>query len=299
MLALYFYLFPFLFLFFLQRIVGFRRRMSSANSIGGPQGPKDLLDAVRQAVVRGDMDTLVRLRREYLAVSENVSKCIDESGNTLVHLSLGKNTTMLAYTVNQLSGNVNAANFQGRTPLHEAVRNNYVECCEALLDYGADDTVQAATLSTPFHTAAACGSVECMEILLKRSNDPVSKVNELDRNECSALHKSASDGDVRVTQWLVEHGAFVDQRDFNNTTPLLMAVKMGRKEVVEYLIHQGAACDLADRQGNRPVHFCAIRCDSKILKLLLDANAAVNVQNGGFDPPLHLAAIYQRPNYKE
>ncbi|EAN88460.1 hypothetical protein C3747_104g102 [Trypanosoma cruzi] len=273
--------------------------MNAVNPIGGPQGPKDLLDTVREAVVRGDMDTLVRLRRDFLSIKENVSKCIDESGNTLVHLSLGKNTTMLAYTVEQLSGNVNIPNFQGRTPLHEAVTNNYVECCEALLDYGADDTVQAATLSTPFHTAAACGSVECMEILLKRSDDPSSKVNELDRNNCAALHKSASDGDVRVTQWLVEHGAFVDQRDITDTTPLLMAVKMGRKEVVEYLIRQGAACDNADIQGNRPVHFCAIRCDYKILKLLVLAKANVNVQNGELNTPLHLAAIYQRPNSKE
>ncbi|KEG15502.1 ankyrin repeat protein [Trypanosoma grayi] len=273
--------------------------MSTAACLGGPQGPKDLLDAVREAVVKGDMDTLARLRRDFLSVAENVSKCVDETGNTLVHLSLGKDTTILAFTVKELAGNVNAPNFQGRTPLHEAVRNNYVECCEALLDYGADDTVQAATLSTPFHTAAACGSVECMEILLKRSPDPTAKVNELDRSKCSALHKSASDGDVRVCQWLVEHGAVVDQRDINDTTPLLMAVKMGKQEAAEYLIRQGACCDHHDVQGNRPVHFCAIRCDYKILKLLIDAKASVNVQNDEFNNPLHLAAIHQRPNSKE
>ncbi|KAH9579736.1 Ankyrin repeat-containing domain [Trypanosoma melophagium] len=267
--------------------------------IGGPQGPKDLLDAVREAVLKCDLDTLARLRRDFLNIPENISKCIDESGNTLVHLSLGKNTTVLDYVVKQLSGNVNAPNYQGRTPLHEAVRNNYVECCEALLDYGADDTIQAATFSTPFHTAAACGSVECMEILLKTSKDPESKVNELDRNKCCALHKSASDGDVRVSRWLVEHGAVVDQKDVNGATPLLMAVKMGRFEVAEYLIQQGASCETRDSQGNSPIHFCAIRCDYKILKLLIDAKATVNVRNQEFNNPLHLAAMHQRPNIKE
>nr|CCC91150.1 conserved hypothetical protein [Trypanosoma congolense IL3000] len=273
--------------------------MGSRATIGGLQGPKALLDAVREAVVEGDLDTLASLRNEFLSISENISKCIDESGNTLVHLALGKNTTVLAYTVTELSGNVNAPNFQGRTPLHEAVRNNYVECCEALLDYGADDTVEAATLSTPFHTAAACGSVECMDVLLRRSEDPHKKVNELDRNKCSALHKSSSDGDVRVSKWLVEHGATVDQKDINDTTPLLMAVKMGKPEVAEYLIKKGASCDQADINGNRPVHYCAIRCDYKILRILISAGAAVNVQNKDLNSPLHLAAIHQRPNSRE
>ncbi|KAG8346283.1 hypothetical protein TRVL_02882 [Trypanosoma vivax] len=273
--------------------------MTEVSSIGGLQGPKSLLDAVRNAVVHGDLDTLRSLRNDFLSVNENVAKCVDEWGNTLVHLSLGKNTNVLDYTVKELLGNVNAVNFQGRTPLHEAVRNNYVECCEALLNYGADDTVQASTLSTPFHTAAACGSVECMEILLKRSKDAHAKVNELDRNKCSALHKSASDGDVRVTKWLVEHGAIVDQKDVNDTTPFLMAVKMGKPEVAEYLIQQGASCDQVDVRGNRPVHYCSIRCDYKILKILIGANALVNVQNNDLNTPLHLAAIHQRPNSRD
>ncbi|AAZ12019.1 Ankyrin repeats (3 copies), putative [Trypanosoma equiperdum] len=273
--------------------------MNSGTCIGGLQGSKDLLDAVRAAVVRGDLDALASLKGDFLVIKENIVKCVDGSGNTLVHLALGKNTTMLEFVVKELTGDVNAPNFQGRTPLHEAVRNNYVECCEALLDYGADVGAQSATLSTPFHTAAACGSVECMEVLLKRSDNPKNKVNELDRNKCSALHKSASDGDVRVSKWLVEHGAEVDQKDADDTTPLLMAVKMGKPDVAEYLIKQDANRDQADSHGNRPVHYCAIRCDYKILKILIDAGATVNVQNNDLNNPLHLAAIHQRPNSRE
>eukprot|EP00796_Vickermania_ingenoplastis_P005410 gene5410-3897_t len=267
--------------------------------IGGPQGPKSLLDAVRSAVRSGYLDTLNRMSKDFLAIDENVVKCIDENGNSIVHLALDKSTDTLQYVIEELHADVNAVNFQGRTPLHEAVTKNYVECCELLLQNGANDSIQSATLSTPFHTAAACGSVECMEVLLKHSDNPQQKVNELDKNRSSALHKCAFDGDVRVSRWLVEHGAVVDARDNMDITPLLVAVKMGQKDVTKYLLEQKADCNKADFQGNCCVHFCAIRCDTTILKMLLDAGANPQVQNGDLNNPLHVAALHQRPDSKE
>lgn len=267
--------------------------------IGGPQGPKALLDAVRQAVQEGSLDTLQRLSREFLVINDNVAKCVDDNGNTIAHLALGRNTTTLEYVINELQADVNAPNSQGRTPLHEAVTKNYVECCEVLLASGADDSIQSCTLSTPFHTAAACGSVECMELLLNHSTDPATKVNELDKNRSSALHKCAFDGDVRVSRWLVEHGAAVDARDSQDLTPLLVAVKMGQKDVTEYLLQQKADCNRRDVKGNSPVHFCAVRCDTTILRMLLDAGASPCLQNDDLNNPLHVAALHQRPDSKE
>lgn len=271
----------------------------NVGAIGGPQGPKALLDAVRAAVKAGNIDALNRMAKDFLSIDQNVDKCIDENGNSIVHLALDKRTETLQYVINELNGDVNATNFQGRTPLHEAVTENLVECCEMLLEHGADDAIQSATLSTPFHTAAACGSVECMEVLLRHSEAPEEKVNELDKNRSSALHKCAFDGDVRVSRWLVEHGAEVDARDNMGVTPLLVAVKMGQKDVTKYLLEQKADCNKADLQGNCGVHFCAIRCDPTILKMLLDAGANSQVQNVELNNPLHVAAQHQRPDSKE
>ncbi|KAG5472928.1 hypothetical protein LSCM4_02254 [Leishmania orientalis] len=258
--------------------------------VGGQQGPKALLDAVRQAVRDGSIETLRRLSKEFLAVSDNVEKCRDESGNTIVHLALNKNPATLEYVIEELHADVNATNAQGRTPLHEAVTQDYVACCEVLLDHGADDTIQSTTQSTPLHTAAACGSVECMEVILRHSDKPEVKVNELDRQRSSALHKCAFDGDVRVSRWLVEHGASVDAGDATDATPLLIAVKMGQTEVVEYLLRSGADCNRQDRQGNSGLHFCAVRCDVKVAQLLLAAGANPRLLNEEYDSPLHIVA---------
>ncbi|CCW61524.1 unnamed protein product [Phytomonas sp. EM1] len=267
--------------------------------VGGPQGPKALLDAVREAVVSGSIDTIKPLTNSFLSIPENVSKCVDESGNSIAHLAIGKDPTMLKYVLETLKANVNAVNLQGRTPLHETVTHNYVECCKILLDHGADDSLQSSTLSTPFHTAASCGSVECMEILLQHSENPVAKVNELDKNKSSALHKCAFGGDVQVSRWLVEHGAKVDEVDCMGLTPLLVAVKMGQKEVAEYLLSQKANCNKQDIKGNSCIHFCVVRCDLAILNMLLRVGANPNVINADGCNPLHIATIHQRPDSQE
>ncbi|KAG5498829.1 hypothetical protein JKF63_03118 [Porcisia hertigi] len=258
--------------------------------IGGPQGPKALLDAVRQAVCDGDLDTLRRLSKEFLAISDNVEKCRDENGNTIVHLALNKNPATLEYVLEALRADVNATNAQGRTALHEAVTQDYIACTKVLLDHGADDTIQSTTQSTPFHTAAACGSVESLEMILRYSERPEVKVNELDRHHSSALHKCAFDGDVRVSRWLVEHGATVDVADSTDATPLLIAVKMGQAEVVEYLLSKGADCNRQDRHGNSGLHFCAVRCDVTVAQLLLAAGANPRLLNEEYDSPLHVVA---------
>ncbi|EPY33655.1 ankyrin domain protein [Angomonas deanei] len=138
-----------------------------------------------------------------------------------------------------------------------------------------------------------------MDVLLKRSADAAAKVNELDKNKSSALHKCAFDGDVRVSRWLVEHGATVDTADNQGVTPLLVAVKMGQRSVVEYLLSQGADSNRRDAQGNTCVHFSSMRCDTTVLKMLIDAGASTKVQNNEFNTPLHLTALYQRPDSKE
>lgn len=272
---------------------------SGLGIIGGPQGSKQLLDAVRQSVETGDLETITELAREFTAVDANITKCVDSNGNSIAHLALGKRAATLEFVIVTLKADVNAANFHGRTPLHEAATKNYVECCETLLNYGADDTVHSATLSTPFHTAAACGSVECMEVLLKHTEDPVAKVNELDRNGSAALHKCAYDGDVRVSRWLVDHGATVDVRDTTGTTPLLAAVKMGQRAVVSFLLSKGADVNTPDGLGNTGVHLCAVRCDVEMLRLLIGSGASVEVTNAELNTPLHVAALHPRPEMPE
>lgn len=135
-----------------------------------------------------------------------------------------------------------------------------------------------------------------MELLLKHSENALAKVNELDKTRSSALHKCAFDGDVRVSEWLVKHGAIVDASDALGLTPLLVAVKMGQCNVVSFLLAHGAHCNRQDGNGNSAAHYCALRNDTAMLSLLLEHGLNVDVQNNELNNPLHLTSLHPRPD---
>ena len=271
----------------------------STEVLGGPQSPKTLLDTVLLAASNSDLGVLRDNQAEFMAIPENLSKCTDSNGNSLAHLAVHKDAEALAFIVEEYKADVNSVNAHGKTPLHEAVKANLVNCTEYLMKHGAHDVAFTHTLSTPFHTAASCGSVECLEVLLKHAAEPKDKVNEVDRNKSSALHKCAYDGGLRVATWLVDHGADVNAKDIHDTPPLLVAAKMGRADICELLIARGARVTDADQEGNTALHYCATRCLPKIMKLLIDAGASVKDQNAEYCTPLHLCAIHARPESNE
>jgi ankyrin repeat protein len=266
-----------------------------ADIIGGDQSPKQLLDAVMAAAASEDIATLAEMRNEFLSVPANIAKCIDGNGNTIAHLAVHKDPTALKYVIEEYGADINAVNGHGKTPLHIAVKNNYSACTQYLLKAGAKDSVLSLVLSTPFHTAASCGSIDCLELLLANAKDPKARLNEVDRNKCTALHKCAHDGGLRVATWLVDKGAEVDAKDIHDTTPLLVAAKMGREAICEMLIKHGADVNQVDERLNSAVHYATSKCLPSIFNLLLDNGATFRDPNVDGNTPLHLVFQNQHP----
>lgn len=279
----------------------------SVKPIGGEQSAKDLLDQVLEAVVHEDYDKLRDLQQEFNSVPQNVDKCRDSAGNTLTHLALGKDTHMLQFVLSEFGANINAVNRQGKTALHEAVRNNYVACCKFLLAQpDIKDDVACNTLSTPFHTAAACGSVECMEALLAHLPNRaarIARINEQDKNKCTALLKCTYDGDIAVVRWLIKEGADCLVKDINDNTALLVATMRGREDIVDELLALGSERygDINDKDidGNTAIHHCAIRCLPRICEKIIAEGGDVLKQNNNRCNPLHLAAMNAKPENPE
>lgn len=275
----------------------------SNDLVGGPQSRKKLLDDVLRAVREQDLQSLRENRREFIAVPENILKCTDDAGNTLTHLAIHKDIRTLKFVAEELNGDVNAVNNHGKTPLHEAVKNDYSECCVYLLEKGANPEASSLTFSTPFHTAASCGSISCLKVLLQAAPDKKEKVNEKDRNKDTALHKCAYDGGLLVAKWLVENGADVNVIDKHDTTPLLVAAMLGQEQICELLLQNKANIYHKDAKGNGAVHHCASRCLPGILKLLIERAQNENTialakyvgePNKDDNTPLHFAALNMR-----
>eukprot|EP00760_Papus_ankaliazontas_P028258 PhM_4_TR3602/c0_g1_i1/m.105203 len=268
--------------------------------LGGHQGTKELFDKVLAAAVTFDEPSrqlLLNVREEFLSIDDNISKCVDSAGNTLLHLAIKSETRTLAFVFEHYRGEdvIDQPNNLGKTPLHEAVRNNSYMCAAMLLDHEADPGVSNSVHSKVFHTAAACGAVECVQLLLKRG---VAEVDCLDRNMMTALQKACNDGSIRVAELLLNNGAKVNNADVHGATALHYAVRAGHVNIMELLLDREANIEAETAHGNTPLHEAASRGLRDVFIGLVRRGAVVNKKNEDHNTPLHLAALNFRADDK-
>jgi len=145
----------------------------------------------------------------------------------------------------------------GETPLGAAAQTGQREIAEYLLSRGAAlDICTAAMLGMTDQVAAmlqadpgqahALGAhdipviyyptlhsyKEIAELLLAHGAD----INAGEGKE-TALHGAAGFGQTAMAEWLLEHGAQVNPKDFNGKTPLRVAMDNGHKDI-GYLLWQ-------------------------------------------------------------
>ncbi len=133
--------------------------------------------------------------------------------------------------------NAKAAQPDGTTPLHWAVRFNELDLAKELIDMGADVRAENRYHITPLYLAAQNGSAEMIELLLNSGANANDAVNLQE----TALHTTARTGEVPAAKVLVDHGAVVDAREqWHGQTPLMWAVSEGHPEMTAFLIEQGA-----------------------------------------------------------
>jgi uncharacterized protein len=146
---------------------------------------------------------------------------------------------------------VNAADGEGRTPLHGAV--HHPEVAKLLLAHGARLTArQRVGGYTPMHSAAGFGHPDVVRLLLAQGADVNARAN-YQKTPLHSLVDFGGRGDEPVLargRILIEHGAALEARDHVDQTPLHHAADSGRVELVDLLIAAGA-----DREAE--THLCA------------------------------------------
>ncbi|KAF1325077.1 Tkl protein kinase, partial [Globisporangium splendens] len=89
----------------------------------------------------------------------------------------------------------------------------------------------------------------------------------------SALYAACGYARLEVVQWLVEHGAIVDDPDDQGVTPLMVAAARGRVRIVEYLVSVGADVTKMTRWGTTVAFQCAANGGRGVLAFLLTLEA--------------------------
>jgi ankyrin repeat protein len=144
---------------------------------------------------------------------------------------------MRALSVLREGADVAAAEADGTTALHWAVRFNDLELADRLLAAGADATATNRYGVSPLYLAALNGSADMIERLLEAGAD----ANEAGNEGETVLMTVAQTGVVEAADVLLAHGADVDAReDWHGQTALMWAAAEGHPAMLERLVAAGA-----------------------------------------------------------
>ncbi len=162
-----------------------------------------------------------------------------ESLKALLSISLGGNEGDSSNDDDNSNGantNIFITNTAGDTLLHSAAANGMYKTCKFLIDQGIEPNVLNCTLHTPLHLATLKSSTLAVKVLI---NNGLTKefINAKNNEARTALHESATLGNIELTKFLLENGAVesINAQDFAGETPLHGAVRNRYDELVKIL----------------------------------------------------------------
>ena len=186
---------------------------------------------------------------------------------------------------------VNAADADGKTALHEAAAAGNLAAATMLLGHGADVAVVAQGFLEwqPLHSAAVRGNAALVSLLLARGADP----SAADDDCFTPLYHAIDSGELGAVRAFLDAGVPVGAlcTAHEHTLLHMAAMRSGRphRNVVALLLERGASVHALDNGGNTPLHLWALYSgDPQTFELLLAAGADVDATNGDGDTPLHL-----------
>lgn len=199
---------------------------------------------VHVATFQGEVHTL----RTYLEEGGDVNA--KRNGMSLLHLAVSGRSqeTIQLLLANHADLNARDSISKG-TPLHRAVKKNYIEIVELLIDRGANINQNSSGV-TPLHLAILRKHQDIIELLVAKGAD----INFQRGSLHSPLHRAAKLGLLEVAELLLASGANVDAKQpLGAETPLHHAVWHGHLEVAELLIAHGANVNSRSLFGMTPL----------------------------------------------
>ncbi len=169
--------------------------------------------------------------------------------------------------------NVNAAQPDGTTALHWAVRNDDLPTAKALLTAGADPKATNRYGVTPLSLACTNGSAAIITLLLDAGAD----ANLALRGGETPLMTAARTGKLDAVKILLARGVEVNAKlPFGGQTALMWATADGHAAVVDALLAAGADFRTPLDTGFTPLLFAARAGHAPIVRALLNAGVDVN-----------------------
>jgi uncharacterized protein len=232
------------------------------------------------AVKGGNKTAVQTLLQQRVAVN-----AAEPDGTTALHWAVRNDDAPTVDVLLRAGAKASIANRYGATPLSLAATNGNAGIIEALLKSGANANAALPDGETALMTAARTGKLDAVKALLAHGANPNAK--EPVRGQ-TALMWAAAEGNSDAIRALIDKGADVQTRSTGGWTALLFAAREGRIPAVKTLLSAGASLNesLARRgdTANTPNAFmlAAANAHYELASLLLDAGADANAAPQGW-----------------
>lgn len=246
-----------------------------------------------EAVKNSDKAAIQTLLPQHIDLS-----AADPDGSTALHWAVRRDDLETANLLIRGGANVKAANRYGVTPLSLASVSGNAAMIESLLKAGADPNSTLPGGETALMTAARTGKVDAVKVLVTHGADV--KYAESRRGQ-TALMWAAAEGNTGVVEELIERGADMHARTKGGLTPLLFAVREGKIDTVRALLKSGADVNESWKSGRgtgvsgiSAMVLAVANAHYELAAMMLDAGADPNASAQGWTA-LHQITWVRKP----
>ncbi|RUS80523.1 hypothetical protein EGW08_011707 [Elysia chlorotica] len=202
-----------------------------------------------------------------------------------------------------------------------AVEKGRTDILQLLLSIGADPKVVNKKGETALYCALSNGQIECAKILIEAYKPSVGNLHKIVRkavigsqlksleflaSHCdmtaisqSMMKDAVLTGDLKVVQFLVDHGADINGTSDDPSPALTLALSCGKEnmlDIVKFLVEHGASVNRTGTEVSPLVTAVCNNCSLDVLRYLLEKGAEVN-QVGNDDGSTPLTAAFNFFNY--
>ena len=208
-----------------------------------------------------------------------------------LHLAVAKNRTKVVRLLLLRDNSTSlCADFTGRTPLHEAVRQNHVGIAQLLIEHGA----RIPRKCSFFQNISISDGCQNRNNYNLSKKEGVEYVKDLCHCGSTPFFLAARYGHIDVANLLLRHGARPDVMDCFGATPLHVAACHGHYMFIDWLIHRRqVSFQINHRSKNRStlLHSAAICHNNKDIAPLLSRGAGIALVDNDGMTPLHYSVL--------
>lgn len=152
-----------------------------------------------------------------------------------------------------------------------------------LLSYGANPNIQGKFGRTPLLMAAKNVNKDAVRILLKHQADP----NLMSKDRKTPLYHAVCKSNKTLTKMLIKHKANLNIADKEGYTPLV--INTSHPKITQFLLQHGAEINQQTNMGDSALYYAAKKGQTETLKILLEHGANPNIRTNTQKTPIEFA----------